>query len=129
MNLGDEFELIPVPAKTLAALAFLASVALFVWLYGAQHSAAIVLLMAMGAAAGAFLAGFILLAGYVYADAARRGMPAAAWTALSLLIPNGVGFVLYFLLRKPMAYPCPNCRRPVTTGFAFCPACGQSQAS
>jgi len=129
MNLGDEFELIPVPAKTLAALAFLASVALFVWLYGAQHSAAIVLLMAMGAAAGAFLAGFILLAGYVYADAARRGMPAAAWTALSLLIPNGVGFVLYFLLRKPMAYPCPNCRRTVTAGFAFCPACGQAQSS
>ena len=65
--------------------------------------------------------------GYIYADAARRGMPPIPWTALAVLIPNCVGFVLYFLLRKPILHPCPSCGRGVAPDAAFCPRCGQPQ--
>jgi hypothetical protein len=126
MNTSEEFGLIPLTAKVLAAVVFIAGVALFTVFFGAGH---FTLMTAVGTFAGAILAGFILLAGYVYADARRRGMPAAAWTALALLIPNAVGFVLYFLLRKPLVHPCPTCGQPVATGFAFCPACGQPQTA
>jgi len=127
MNLGEEFERIPVAAQILAAGVVLGSAVLLSWFFSGSHFA--VALMFFGALAGAVLAAFILLAGYVYADARRRGMPAAVWTALTLLVPNGVGFVLYFLLRKPLAHPCPNCGRSVAVDFVFCPACGQPQTT
>ena len=71
-----------------------------------------------------FCGGYILLCGYIYADAGRRGMPVIPWTALAILVPNGIGFVLYFLLRKPMAHPCPNCGASVADSAAFCSRCG-----
>jgi uncharacterized OB-fold protein len=46
---------------------------------------------------------------------------------LAVLIPNCVGFVLYFLLRKPILHPCPSCGGGVTPDAAFCPRCGQPQ--
>ena len=121
------FQLIPVTAKILAAVAFLGSAGLASWLFGGtRFGLAGTLMVAFG---GAILVAFILLAGYVYGDAARRGMPAGIWTALALLIPNGVGFVLYFLMRKPIVHPCPICGGGVADGFAFCPSCGASQAA
>ena len=74
-----------------------------------------------------FAGAYFLLAGYVYADAVRRGMPPIPWTALAVLVPNCVGFVLYFLLRKPILHPCPSCGRGVAPDAAFCPRCGQPQ--
>jgi uncharacterized OB-fold protein len=44
-----------------------------------------------------------------------------------VLIPNCVGFVLYFLLRKPILHPCPSCGGGVTPDAAFCPHCGHPQ--
>jgi RNA polymerase subunit RPABC4/transcription elongation factor Spt4 len=71
----------------------------------------------------------IALVGYVYADAKRRGMRYILWTLLSIiLIGNGIGFILYFILRDPMPKPCPGCSRPVKAGFTFCPHCGTSLA-
>jgi hypothetical protein len=80
-----------------------------------------------GVAAGLFTAAFVLALGYVYGDAARRGMPAALWTLTVFLVPNLVGFLLYFLLRKPLLEPCRQCGRGVASGLAFCPSCGQPQ--
>jgi len=60
-------------------------------------------------------------------NAVRRGMPPIPWTALAVLIPNCVGFVLYFLMRKPIFHPCPGCGRGVAPDAAFCPRCGQPQ--
>ena len=102
------FGLIPGPAKILAALAFLAPVAFFFWIFDDHR--AIGLGTAIGLGVGTIAAAFVLLAGYVYADAARRGMPPIPWTALAVLIPNGVGFVLYFLLRKPILHPLSHLR-------------------
>jgi len=78
----------------------------------------------LGIVAGLFLAAVLLLTGYVYADAKRRGMNALLWTLLVILIPKAIGFIAYFLLRKPLLEPCPNCRWPIGLDFAYCPKCG-----
>jgi hypothetical protein len=121
------FHLIPTAAKMLAAFVFVAP-AVFLFFFFDEHKT-IGLGSAIGAVMGAIAAAFILLAGYVYADSSRRGMPPIPWTALALLVPNGVGFVLYFLLRKPIQHPCRNCGCGVAKNAAFCSGCGQSQAN
>ncbi len=78
----------------------------------------------IGVVAGLFLAATILLIGYVYADSKRRGMNALLWTLLVIVIPKAIGFIAYFLLRKPLLAPCPNCRWPIGSEFAYCPKCG-----
>jgi hypothetical protein len=77
---------------------------------------------------GALLAGFTLLVGYVYGDAKRRGMRYVMWTWLAALVPNGLGIVLYFILREPMPVFCAKCGGAMGTGFAYCPHCGGSIA-
>jgi Double zinc ribbon len=67
---------------------------------------------------------YVLLVGYVYGDAKRRGMPYVMWTLLAFFIPDGIGIILYFILRKPLPNACPGCSQPVPSGFAFCPHCG-----
>jgi len=66
---------------------------------------------------------YILLIGYVCGDAKRRGMRQVLWTLLAIFIPNGIGIILYFILRDPLPTPCPVCRAPVRAGFAYCPKC------
>jgi RNA polymerase subunit RPABC4/transcription elongation factor Spt4 len=73
-----------------------------------------------------FVVGWILLIGYVYADAKRRGMRYVMWTFLAALIPNAIGVILYFILRDPLPQPCPNCARLVNSKFVFCPYCGSA---
>jgi len=73
-----------------------------------------------------FMIVFVLLVGYVYGDSKRRGMPYVMWTLLALFIPDGIGIILYFILRKPMPKPCPSCSQDVPSGFVFCPYCGTS---
>jgi len=122
MSWRSGFGLIPGPAKILAALNF---VVFFFWTFDDHRAIGLGTLIGLG---GGTLAGaWVLLAGYVYADAVRRGMPPISWTALAVLIPNCVGFVLYFVLRKPILHPCPNCGRGVAPDAAFCPRCGQPQ--
>lgn len=75
-------------------------------------------------AIGLPLAIYALLVGYVYADAKRRAMRYVMWTFLAALIPNAIGIILYFIMREPLARPCPNCGTRVRAGFAFCPTCG-----
>jgi predicted RNA-binding Zn-ribbon protein involved in translation (DUF1610 family) len=70
----------------------------------------------------------VLLVGYVYADAKRRGMRYVMWTWLAILIPNAIGVILYFVLRDPLLVNCTQCGAQVQPGFAFCPRCGGSLA-
>lgn len=71
-----------------------------------------------------FLPALILLIGYVYADAKRRGMRYVMWTWLAALVPDLIGVILYFILRDPMPKPCPRCDTLVKATFVFCPNCG-----
>ena len=78
----------------------------------------------LAAFAGSGAAAFVLLVGYVYADAKRRGMNHVLWTLLAIFIPNAIGIILYFILREPVSLPCPACGTPARKGYAFCSSCG-----
>jgi hypothetical protein len=78
---------------------------------------------------GVFTAAFFLSLGYVYGDAKRRQMPAWAWVIAAFLIPNLIGFILYFVFRGPLLGPCASCGKSIRSGEAFCSHCGCSQGS
>jgi hypothetical protein len=76
--------------------------------------------------AGSVLAVYFLLIGYVNQDSKRRGMGQLLWTLLVILVPNCLGFLAYFLLRKPLLQACPRCGERVEKEFHFCAKCGYS---
>lgn len=72
------------------------------------------------------MAVMIFMVAYVNRDASRRGMSAALWTILVIILLPAwgfIGFVIYFLMREPMPYPCPQCGNSVGARFNFCPNC------
>jgi hypothetical protein len=73
-----------------------------------------------------FLAFFALLVGYVNRDSGRRGMSRALWTFVVVVVPNAIGFILYFLLRNPIRTNCPKCGAAVDLGVNYCPTCRYS---
>ncbi len=73
---------------------------------------------------GAFLMAGVLLVGFVYVDAKRRGMRYVMWTLLATFIPYAIGVILYFILRDPLPTPCPKCGFMAGAQFSFCPNCG-----
>jgi hypothetical protein len=75
---------------------------------------------------GGFLlvAALVALIGYVYGDAKRRQMRYVMWTLLALCIPNGVGIILYFILRDPLPTPCPGCGHRAKASIPYFPRCG-----
>jgi hypothetical protein len=73
-----------------------------------------------------FLVPWILLVGYVNRDAKRRGMNSALWTLLCIMLMPAylaLGFIIYFLVREPLPYPCPKCGAMAGPRFNFCPSC------
>src|SRR5260370_39511991 len=66
-------------------------------------------------------AGYTLLVGYVYGDARRRGMRYVMWTLLAIFLTNGIGIILYFILREPLLAYCSRCGAGVQPSHAFCP--------
>jgi hypothetical protein len=73
--------------------------------------------------AGLVVAFYILVAGYVNRDAKRRGMNSLVWTLLVIFIPNAIGFIIYFLTRRPVLLQCPQCSTHIEAGFTYCPRC------
>ncbi len=125
-HMQRELGIIPPIARVLAGVVFLAvEVGLLAVL--PRHAKdlppmpAWVLISLLG---GFILAVYVLLVGYVNADARRRGMSPLLWTLLVIFISNGLGFIAYFLLRKPIQTPCPSCGTQVSPDFRFCPKCG-----
>jgi hypothetical protein len=74
-----------------------------------------------------FVAGWILALGFVYGDAKRRRMPAGLWALVVGLIPNLIGFLLYFALRQPLLAACGSCGGGVGRSQRFCSICGSEQ--
>jgi Double zinc ribbon len=122
--IAREIKIVPAWAWGLAAIAFLAAQ----WYFNiaiAHHApppaawARPVLGLLAGIGGGAYL----LIIGYVNRDSKRRRMSPLLWTLLALIIPNGMGILLYFVLRQPLTGVCPQCGGPVEIDFKFCPRC------
>src|SRR5262249_25272307 len=75
---------------------------------------------------GTVLAFLTLMVGYVNKDAGQRGMSRTLWTLLVIIIPNAIGFILYFLMRNPIRVECPKCGIVVDPQVNFCPGCRYS---
>jgi hypothetical protein len=72
------------------------------------------------------LASWIFLVAYVNRDAKRRGMSSGLWTLLVVVLSPAyllVGFIIYFLMREPLPYNCPQCGTTVGPRFNYCPSC------
>jgi hypothetical protein len=77
-------------------------------------------------AASLTIATIIFLVAYVNRDAKRRGMNSGLWTILAIILLPAwgfIGFVIYFLMREPLPYHCPQCGATVGARFNFCPNC------
>ncbi len=128
----EEWALVPAGARWVAVLVFLAMGGLMASLFflpllvqheykGLLFVFPVFLMSLIGAVA---LAVYVLLIGYVYGDARRRGMNQVMWTLLAIFIPSAVGVILYFILRDPVPVPCPRCETPARKGHAYCACCG-----
>ena len=72
------------------------------------------------------MASLIFLVAYVNRDAKRRGMNSAVWTLLVIILLPAwtfIGFLIYFLMREPLSYLCPQCSTTVGARYNFCPNC------
>jgi double zinc ribbon protein len=120
----EEIAFIPGWAKVLAAIVFIGMQFAFNLLLAHEKNVPPAWgRAAMGLAAGIVLASYILLLGYINRDAGRRGMSRLLWTAIAILVPNGFGIILYFVLRQPYLTGCAHCGAPVEAGFNYCPKC------
>ncbi len=122
----DEVRIISPVAFCLALLGFLAVMGAVIFAAFTDKSVSPVAMVPFGIFAGTALGCYILLIGYVNRDAGRRGMSRVLWTLIAIFIPNALGIVLYFVLRKPRAANCPQCHAFVEPGFSFCPRCRYS---
>lgn len=136
-QLSREFAIIPYIARVIAVIGFaLVQVCLLVLLpryyEHPKELPPLSLMTLIAIVGGLFLALFILLIGYVNADTKRRGMNSLLWTLLVIFIPKAIGFLAYFLLRKPLLVAgtpnCPKCSTEIGPDFRFCPKCGYSFA-
>jgi Phospholipase_D-nuclease N-terminal len=83
--------------------------------------------LGFGSLAGVLLAAWVTCLGYVYADARRRAMPPILWTLVAIFIPNLLGFLLYFAIRRPIAQTCVECGQVITADHRFCSWCGHHE--
>jgi hypothetical protein len=70
---------------------------------------------------------WLLCLGFVYADAQRRGMRAVLWVLVAFFFPHLLGFLLYFVMRHPIAAACAHCGMTVPNHQRFCSWCGTAQ--
>jgi hypothetical protein len=78
---------------------------------------------------GVVLAIWLLCLGFVFADAQRRAMRSVLWVLVAALFPHLLGFLLYFVMRQPIASTCTHCGQTIPLHQRFCSWCGAPQAS
>jgi putative effector of murein hydrolase LrgA (UPF0299 family) len=121
---SDFWQTIPQTAKVIAVggAVFIAGLTIILFMVqdAKPHLSAKIILPPL---VGLIVAFCILLVGYINGDAGRRGMNRLLWTLLVIFVPNALGFILYFLLRKAPLIPCPQCSASLKTEFNYCPKC------
>jgi len=122
---GDrELEMIPRWSIVLAFVVFAATQYLFHFVMPHHHAISLLPMRLLTSFSwGTALASYVLLIGYVSRDVKRRDMSAGLWMLIVLVLPAGIGAVVYFLLRQPILSRCPNCSTQIDTGYHFCPQC------
>ena len=123
---SEEFAIIPKFMYLFVAVGIVTMLGVFLYIipHHDPHSPPFPARVLLCAMAATVLSMYFLLIGYVNQDAKRRDMGQVLWTLLVIFIPNGIGFLAYFLLRKPLVGHCPKCGERVETGFHFCAKCG-----
>jgi len=121
---GDSLKMIPLWAIVLAIAVFLGAMYFF------DHAppprrrpGTLPMHLITGYIAGTTLASYFLLVGYVSRDVKRRKMSAPLWMLIVVVMPGGIGAVVYFLLRQPILMRCPNCTTELAASVHFCPQC------
>jgi hypothetical protein len=123
-RVSSEIKIVPLWAWALAGSVFIAAQWFFdIALVGHHDAPPAWARPLLGLVAGIGAGCLLLLIGYINRDAKRRGMSPTLWTLVAIFIPNGLGGLLYFVLRQPLGCTCPQCRSAVQTGFNFCPCC------
>ncbi len=135
LHFSDEIHLIPGKLVLLVvALFVVAQIAAQIVVYYSQQSPwpelsrSLTILATAGvvAAVSIPIAAFLFLVAYINRDAKRRGMNSTLWTVLVLLLLPAyfvTGFIIYFLVREPLPYNCPQCNAVVSARFNYCPGC------
>jgi Phospholipase_D-nuclease N-terminal len=77
---------------------------------------------------GVVITTWLVCLGFVFADARRRAMRPILWVLVAALFPHLLGFLLYFVLRQPIAAPCTHCGQNIPLQQQFCAWCGNPQA-
>ncbi|MDE1156599.1 MAG: zinc ribbon domain-containing protein [Acidobacteriaceae bacterium] len=119
----DELRMIPRWSMILAVLLFIGAQYIFHGVMPHHHHELLPLRLMMGYAWGALFASYALLVGYVSCDVRRRGMSAGLWILACVLLPGGIGAVIYFMLRQPILQHCPNCSTQMSASYHFCAQC------
>jgi hypothetical protein len=121
-RLGREFDVAPRAGVVVSALVAFAAALLFAW----AGRGAPPYFFPLAALMWLFVFAYGCLVAYVWGDAKRRGMRHVAWTLVAALVPNGIGFLAYFLLREPVLRRCGACGTAARRDLAFCPQCGSA---
>jgi RNA polymerase subunit RPABC4/transcription elongation factor Spt4 len=124
----DEFDIIPGFMKPVALVGFAGMLYLFLDFIPKHdpHAPPYPARVFLGLLCGCVVAALLLLIGYVNQDAKRRDMGQVLWTLLVIFVPNCLGFLAYFLLRKPLIQYCPQCGQRVEKDFHYCAKCGST---
>jgi hypothetical protein len=156
-RLAAEIKIIPTWAYALAAFGFIAEGIFFmVFMAHEPDPLNVWIRVGLGTLLGGVLACYLLILGYISSDARRRGMSRLLWLLVAILIPNGLGILLYFVLRQrlpdtptsaptyapatsepghcprcgyKLAATCPHCQRAIGADDTFCKHCGASLQS
>jgi hypothetical protein len=121
---GDsELRMVPNWSIALAVVFFVAVQYMFFVMMPHKHTDTLVFRLLPSFAWGTVLASYMLLIGYVSRDVQRRNMSARLWMLIVLVLPGGIGAVVYFLLRQPTQMACPGCHSQISSSYNFCPQC------
>lgn len=119
----DQLSLIPAWSVVVAIAVFVAVQYLFHGVLPHHKHEMLPMRLLMGYSWGTAFASYVLLVGYVSRDVKRRNMSRGLWMLIVLLMPGGIGAVVYFILRQPVLRSCPNCRTEIAASYHFCPQC------
>ena len=119
----DELRMIPAWSVILAVLVFIGIQYTVHGVLPHHRHEMLPMRLMMGYTWGALFASYVLLLGYVSRDVQRRGMSPGLWMLVCVVLPGGIGAVVYFMLRQPILQRCPNCSTSMAASFHFCPQC------